>query len=449
MQTEVMMEKTRLVSVSLPCPNVNLMTFLNLAQGTQRFFWSGDGLELAASGVVTQLVAWGTERFTHIGRRAEKLFDGFVMFSDSQEKTHPRLFGGFSFRPDFTPDNTWSIYAPAMFVLPHYQFVKSDGETWLTLNTQIPLKDDPNALIDDLRAALTEKIGQLQNVKSYPDKTTLNSVQEINYPMSYEQWCTNVRTVVDRICSGEFNKVVLARVCEAQFAQPLNVLHSLAYLEQHYQECYRFLFEPRPHYAFFGATPELLAQVQGDALATMGLAGSIRRGSTPEEDAALAHELMTSQKDRHEQQLVVDRIREQLEPLAHTLAVADVQISALSNIQHLHTLIKATLKHPNGILPMVQRLHPTPALGGDPYEVAMEVIPEYEPVPRGWYASPVGWIGPNLDGEFAVAIRSAVVQERRVWMYAGAGIVADSVPEKEWDETALKFQPMLRSVGVG
>ena len=92
---------------------------------------------------------------------------------------------------------------------------------------------------------------------------------------------------------------------------------------------------------------------------------------------------------------------------------------------------------------MVEALHPTPALGGDPRRAALQLIRELEPIPRGWYGAPVGWIDSGLDGEFAVAIRSAVAQEARVWIYAGAGIVADSLPEREWEETELKFRPML------
>ena len=120
----------------------------------------------------------------------------------------------------------------------------------------------------------------------------------------------------------------------------------------------------------------------------------------------------------------------------------------LSNIQHLFTPIRATLNKAEGILPLVEVLHPTPALGGSPRDLALDFISRAEPTPRGWYAAPVGWIDYKLDGAFAVAIRSAVAQERRAWLYAGAGIVADSVPEKEWAETGLKFRPMLEALGI-
>jgi menaquinone-specific isochorismate synthase len=120
----------------------------------------------------------------------------------------------------------------------------------------------------------------------------------------------------------------------------------------------------------------------------------------------------------------------------------------LSNIQHIHTPISGTLKDDTGIIPVVETLHPTPALGGSPRDKAMSAIGDYESVPRGWYAAPVGWIDRNMNGQFGVAIRSAVAQEKRVWLYSGAGIVADSVPQKEWEETGWKFVPMLNALGI-
>jgi menaquinone-specific isochorismate synthase len=124
------------------------------------------------------------------------------------------------------------------------------------------------------------------------------------------------------------------------------------------------------------------------------------------------------------------------------------EVLRLSNVQHLHTPIEATLKEASGVLPVIERLHPTPAMGGKPRDMALEFIRKAEPVPRGWYAAPIGWIDSNLDGTFAVAIRSAVSQDKRVWMYAGVGIVADSQPQREWDETALKFRPMMGALGI-
>ncbi|HLV35628.1 MAG TPA: isochorismate synthase, partial [Spirillospora sp.] len=217
-----------------------------------------------------------------------------------------------------------------------------------------------------------------------------------------------------------------------------------------YADCYRFLFEPRPYHAFYGATPELLAQVEGRRLRTMALAGSIRRGLTPADDAAYAEQILHDPKERHEHALVADALRERLRAVTDELRMPNTPgILRLSNIQHLHTPVEGVLKAEMGVLPVVERLHPTPALGGQPRDLALDFIRKAEPVPRGWYAAPIGWIDSNLDGIFGVAIRSAVSQDKRVWLYAGAGIVADSVPQKEWDETALKFRPMLGALGIG
>ena len=93
---------------------------------------------------------------------------------------------------------------------------------------------------------------------------------------------------------------------------------------------------------------------------------------------------------------------------------------------------------------MIEKLHPTPALGGSPQHTAIEFIRETESVPRGWYGAPVGWIDRDLNGQFSVAIRSAISQDKRVWLYAGAGIVADSIAQKEWDENCPQIPTRVR-----
>jgi menaquinone-specific isochorismate synthase len=266
--------------------------------------------------------------------------------------------------------------------------------------------------------------------------------------MPFEAWTQGIRTAQAHMDAGDLTKVVLARVAEIRFDGRVNIDAALDKLAAAYPETYRFLFEARPGHAFFGATPELLAKVDGQRVTTMGLAGSIRRGETPDDDARLAADLLASAKDRHEHQIVVDRMRQRLEPVSEALEIGETGIMRLSNIQHLHTPISGTLRRGEGVLPVVAALHPTPALGGEPRETALRLIDELEPVPRGWYAAPVGWIDRQMDGEFGVAIRSAVVQDQRAWLYAGAGIVRESDPQKEWDETQLKFAPMLHALGA-
>lgn len=439
----------RLVSDSLPCSGVSWDHFLKHAEGQPRYYWesSRDAIAFAGSGSAIELTAWGDKRFATIHEQAREVFANAVHLNPAEPLAAPRLFGGFAFRNDFMPDNTWWDFAPAHLVLPHYQLLSAHGETWLTINTNLPFEEDPASIRDAIRAALEAKIAALQS-----DSTTKTELHpqalHVDYPMSYDVWRDKILEATERMNRGDLKKVVLARVAEVRFDRRVDVVAALRYLAEAYPDTYRFMFEARPFHAFYGATPELLVQINAGTVETMALAGSIRRGTTPEADNAYAEELLESEKDRYEHQLVINQIQERLTPLTASLSIGETGILRLSNIQHIHTPIKGTLKTQSGILPVVEALHPTPALGGEPRELAMNMIREMEPVPRGWYAGPVGWMDQNMNGQFGVGIRSAVAQDKRVWMYAGAGIVAASDPQKEWEETAIKFRPMLDALHI-
>ena len=445
----------RLVSFSRRVAPVNVLRLLPHLRGIERFYWENrrTGLTLLGVGVATELMAWGEQRFATIEHHARQLFNGaFVQHADPEGREYamPRLFGGFAFRDDFTPDNTWAVFNPAHFILPHYQLVQTPKGAWLTVNVHVSPDENPEAIIPELQEALNARWQYLQQLlsenKPSPEQPPLRN---IHYPMTFEAWEQAIEDAVQTIRAGQLEKVVLARVAEALFTESVNIEAALVYLAGAYPDCYRFLFEPRSNHAFYGATPELLVSVAGDTARTMALAGSRKRGQTAQEDEQLANDLLQDPKERHEHTLVVQAIRQRLKTVANHLAMPDSpQVLKLSNIQHLYTPIQVSGLKTSSVLPLVELLHPTPALGGAPRTEAMKFIRSAELVPRGWYAAPIGWIDYRMQGAFAVAIRSAVVQEKRVWMYAGAGIVGDSVAQREWDETALKFRPMMDALHI-
>jgi menaquinone-specific isochorismate synthase len=459
-------QSSRLISYSQPAPGITAANFLAQARGRERFFWEDvrDRIIFAGFGTAVNLFAWGDGRFQSIQEQTKALFANVILLNETNPLATPRLFGGFAFRDDFTPDNTWAAFHPAHFILPHYQLVQVGGDSWLTINTLIPPDEEPAASLPILKEALAARYAVLKNegvkgrrgeggilVHPFTPATEGRPPAHpfIHYPMPYDTWAEKINDIRHQIRTTPLKKAVLARVAELRFPDRVDVDGALTYLNAHYNDCYRFLFEPRPFHAFYGATPELLAKVEGRTLTSMALAGSIRRSADPLEDAALGQQLLNSAKDRHEHELVVYSILERLAPLTDKLEIAPQPgVYKINNIQHLYTPVRARLLEANGILPIAELLHPTPAMGGTPRRLAVQVIRDAEPVTRGWYAAPVGWIDVNLDGAFAVAIRSAVAQERRAWLYAGAGIVADSEPEKEWEETALKFRPMLEALQV-
>lgn len=459
----------RLVSASRPVADLPFERFLEAASGQERFFWRDgrQGITFAGSGVAANLIGYGSGRFAAIQRQASEIFAN----AETRPSHHfgqalrpelalPRLFGGFAFREDFVPDMTWTGFHPGHFILPHYQFVEQDGLGWLTVNAFLPPEDDATATIPLLEEALDAQAALLTRGESevggrgvevgLQDGDEKQEGLEIDYPLRYEDWAKLIESALLSFDATPMEKVVLSRIAQLRAPQPLIIRQMLTHLCADYPDCFSFLFEPQAGHAFLGATPELLARVQGVELKTMALAGSIKRGATADEDAELAAALLASAKDRHEHALVVNALRVILQPLCRQLTVAaEPAVLALSNIQHLYTPVKARLNRPEGVLPLVEALHPTPAMGGTPRELGMAFIRGNEPTLRGWYAAPVGWIDCNMEGAFAVAIRSAVVQKERAWAYAGAGIVPGSVPQAEWEETNWKFQPVIRSVVGG
>ncbi len=450
-----------LVSVSRPAPGLTALDLIRHHSGEVRFFWDDgvDPIVFAGLGAAVAMFAYGPTRMADIGRQAADLFSGAIVSHVDEPLAAPRLFGGFAFAADFTPDRTWAAFHPAHFILPHYQLMQRGKDAWLTINAHVPEGEEPGSVIPALEEALAGRIAQLRRLQAKAPAGEHAADGEacplapyrITYPMSYEQWATMLNRAISLMQAGSLQKVVLARMCAIEGEGTVDIAAALAYLNEAYPDCIRFLFEPRPNHAFYGATPELLVKVDGDRVHTMGLAGSAPRGRDEVADQANMAAFLVSAKDRYEHDLVVQALQARLEPLTAGLTIAaEPVVATYKNIHHLYTPVDGRLRPEiRGVLPLVSALHPTPALGGAPREEALALLTELEPVPRGWYAAPVGWIDHRLDGTFAVAIRSAVAQNNRVWAYAGAGIVADSIPQREWQETALKFRPMLEALAIG
>lgn len=435
-------EQRRLISFTRPIPPIDPLVFLRRAP-EQRIYWqeASSDTTYAGFGAAAEIVAYGKDRFASIQAQADALFEGAQLDSPL-----PRLFGGFSFHADNdgyrSAAGIWSAFPSAYFVLPRCQLVRRGEQAWLTINHYL---DDIEyeALQHEFSQILAWLTADLPSFDDAPHVTALR------YPLPRDNWRDQITTATRDIRAGHYDKVVLSRTCDVSFDQPVNPALALATLERRYPNAHRFLIEVLPGHAFFGATPELLASVENGTLHTAALAGSRCRGKTPAEDEALAAELMETPKERHEHAVVVDALREILTPIARSLDIpAEPTLYRLSNIQHLYTPIHAQLDAGYHALDVIERLHPTPALGGYPRAEAIEAIKRLETVERGWYASPVGWIDPNGDGTFAVAIRSAVSAGEQARLYAGAGIVSDSDPDREWEETGLKFKPLLEALGV-
>lgn len=259
-----------------------------------------------------------------------------------------------------------------------------------------------------------------------------------------EDWPTRVAEVIEQeLLPGHLQKVVLGRQRELTISAPLLIANALQQLRQQQPLSYHVALK-HDGQVFISATPERLVKVEHGELATAGVAGTTKRASDPIADALLGEQLLADAKNHHEHAVVVQTIVAQLQDLTQQLQVPAAPI-LLKNaqMQHLYTPITAKLADNVTLLDVMQRLHPTPALGGQPRQLALSVIQRVERDARGLFASPIGFFNGLNDGEFVVGIRALWARDTKVRLFAGAGILSDSQPASEYQETDLKMRPMM------
>ena len=260
-------------------------------------------------------------------------------------------------------------------------------------------------------------------------------------------WGRAVGLFAGAVGRGRLDKVVLARRVDLASPIELDVVNALRRLAASAPESTVFAFR-RGDRTFLGATPERLVRTDGRAFRSVAIAGSTARGADAGEDAVLGAELLASDKEREEHAVVVASIRERLAPIAERLDIeAEPRVMVLRHVQHLVTEIEGVLRERESLLALAERLHPTPAVGGEPRDLALALIDEHEGFDRGWYAGPIGWLGADGDGELMVALRSGLVERTRATLYAGCGIVADSDADREWEESRMKLRAVASALG--
>ena len=269
-----------------------------------------------------------------------------------------------------------------------------------------------------------------------------------------DEYATAVARATERIRAGELRKIVLARTMLVNAGRTLDAKQLLWRLRAVDADCYAFA-APQPDQAvrsvLVGATPELLVRRRGRHVEATPLAGSAQRFGDAGRDRASADRLFGSQKEREEHAVVVEDVERILGSFCERLERPhEPKLLGTANVWHLATPFRGKLHDPSvTALELVAALHPTPAVCGTPREAAREALERLEPIDRAGYAGPVGWMDANGDGEWAIALRCAEVTGSTARLFAGAGIVADSVPEAEVDETERKFRALLDALRWG
>ena len=437
-------------SVCVPVPaELDLAaTVLACRRPSDRFFCieqpGRDGHAVCGLGAAATVEAAGPDRFPSTAAAcralaARTVADDPSLDPDRPSGAGPVFAGGFAFAADGGGSPEWSSFAPAQLVLPEVSFARRGNQARMTVNVVV----DGEAPAHDVLERIEDRLAELEPASMPlldPDPIARSRVAGAAPPSHYEE---AVRRAVERIRAGDLAKVVLAREVRVHSARPADPAPVLDALRAAFADCYCYCVGS-PEAALVGASPELLVRRDGARAQSVALAGTTRRSADPAVDLHLGEQLLQSDKNRMEQAIVARRIKRTLDPVSLWVAAGEEPVLAkVQNVQHLATPIRAQLAEPLSTVELAGLLHPTPAVGGEPASVAAPLIPALEGLDRGWYAGAVGWTDLAEDGEFFVALRCALLRGPVAHLYAGCGIVADSVPAEELAETEVKLEALL------
>jgi menaquinone-specific isochorismate synthase len=371
--------------------------------------WIHHGAGLVGWGEAARLtLPAGVDRFAAGEKWLAELFDAADVTDEvAMPGTGPVAFGSFTFDP--ASDGS-------VLIVPAVILGRRAGAAWRT----------------------TVQTGTAQPDSELVRWVSPSELRWSDASLTAPEWEQAVAAAVARINAGELRKVVLARDLRAQSSAPIDCRVLLSRLEARFPGCYTFACA-----GLVGATPELLIRREGSRVSSLVLAGTMARGGTTADDAALAAALLGSAKNAEEHRYSVESVRQLLAPLCSELTVDDAPyLLQTADYQHLATSVGGVLARDASALSLAASLHPTAAICGTPTDTALELIRELEGMDRGRYSGPVGWVDGRGNGEWGIALRCAEIDGRVARLFAGNGIVAGSQPAEELGETETKFRPM-------
>ena len=435
-------EDPGLVLLGLPAPAVAPERVFCWQRREPAVFWEASrASSWVGLGAAIALKARGPERFLRIRSGA----------ADHDFKSHgwaglpsptPHWFGGFAFAPGQCSSEPWIDFGDASFLLPRFLYERS--ETRASLIVATTRADRSGA---DARTQSVERLRSLLLALSAPEPSSAELARARGVAeapcFAREEYCERVVDIQRAIAQGSLAKVVAAgRLVVHLPAEPdCDAVLGALRRQDPGSTVFGFRFGTA---RFVGASPERLVRQSGLEIETEAVAGS-----APANGASSRAELLGSSKNRWEHELVVDTLKRRLDPLCTRLELEPAPaVRALRRVIHLWTPIRGRLREPRHILELVGHLHPSPAVGGVPVQGASDWILRHEPHARGWYSGPVGWFDAAGNGDFAVALRSGLLREKRAYLFAGSGIVQRSDADEELRETELKLSTLRSALGV-
>ena len=440
-QKKVLNQDIQIVSFSQKIDIIDPLAILKIVALKPHFYWESPSKKeaIVGYGITKKITINSEERFIKAQQFIQSCLTQTIRTGDYHlTGAGPRFWCSFSFSAAAATD---APFPAATVFLPRIQIVRQEQSCVLVANVAIN-KLNTKSVLEQIRQEIqTINLSNCKAVESASQPIRLEAQLEAGVLFK-----SAVASALKSIQKKELSKIVIAHATDVFSATPFNIINSLNNLRQRHSDCYIFSTSNGKGHTFIGASPERLISIQNQRLVTDALAGSAPRGKTASEDASFASRLLNSQKEQREHQAVAQFIIQRLRQLDLMPQRSPRQLLQLSNIQHLWTQIYTQLPAHVNPLDIVARLHPTPAVAGVPTQRACEQICRYETFDRGLYAAPLGWIDYQGNSHFIVGIRSALIKGNHARLYAGAGIVAGSDPDKEFAEVQLKLQSLLKAL---
>ena len=427
-------DKKSIERIEIQIPETDIQKWFAQQNATMKLFWSDRSDCFKIAGIeCAEMLQNGTDN------KHTELFAQIKKQVESSKYT-VRYFGGMKFDASTVISKKWEKFGSSCFILPRFELSQIDDRYIFSVNFRFP--DDSDNL-----PQILEQLHSLNFTDAAIKHTENALVKRIDFP-DKPQWIKMIEAAVESCSDNIFKKIVLARITELRFQHKLDISSVFSRLYQSSSNCFHFCLKLSDDTAFMGATPERLYFRNKDELKCEAIAGTTKRSLDPELDIKRGEELLASAKNIKEHQYVIDSILEAFDNLkidTSKLNTNNVGLVKLKRIQHLIKRFNCRLDESVTDFDLVDNLHPTAAVGGYPKQDIRTHIYDFENFDRGWYAAPIGWISKE-SAEFAVAIRSGLVSNDRLHLYSGAGIIADSQPELEWDEIETKISNFLKTL---
>ena len=393
---------------------------------------------IACSEFLSKAEFEGNNRFDKAKSWSQEFFSKcYLVGEHKQPGTGPTMF----LTATFESDRESAECPPSLQIfLPRWQVIRKGGQHFLVSNFRISPQSSAQDIENDLRTRIDaiSKMRLAYAITALPEKVSVeNSSEKFCYESAVELALKEIKT-------GNISKVVLARQLTYLTDQSIHPFCTAHLLRERFPDCFTFCITSSNSEIMVGSTPETLLRFSGKIIETEAVAGSAPRGPSAGKDAHWGKTLLARDKEVHEHRVVIDSILRRLNSIGlDNCHEGKPRLLRLANLQHVRTPIRVSCSPEVHPFDALNALHPTPAMGGSPREIALPLIRKLEKAPRGLYSGVVGWFDNRGRGEFVVPIRCGKISQNKLTLYAGAGVVSGSNPSQEKTETDWKLKAML------